>query len=368
MTVSKSVDIALSPVCIVREEEGTGSGWIGVVPRIVRIVDGRIVIAAVIGDPGVNIEVTLAVSVAQGVVTGNSEVGDVDRLVAVAVVEHDTLCAGRNIDDELLLAVAVDGLFRHGVAGPRCAQVVTVCECVDIALSPTGVVGKEEGIGIVRIDRIGGILIRIGRLFVRIGGLLVRNRRIVGLGIVAAANVLTGMVLRVSLVNKIELDHGGVGDGNLIVLIDVCRQRIVAGKRSLVREVQLHIGRVGYGDGTGAVGIAEEDLAGRYDNRIGGIFNGIGRIVVAAALGYVIHQPIAGSEDFGLAFQRETRLHVSRVTIRAAFAGVEDDHAVLKSFGNVNHIVAGAGVGLHLHARPCRVAGVFVYIDVSVNV
>ena len=88
---------------------------------------------------------TAAVSVALGVIAGDVEIGNIYRLVAVAVVEHDTLCSVRNFDDELSLAEAVDGLLRHGVAGPCCAQIVTVCKRVDIALSPVGIVSEEEG-------------------------------------------------------------------------------------------------------------------------------------------------------------------------------------------------------------------------------
>ena len=61
---------------------------------------------------------TAAVSVALGVIAGDVEVSDIYRLVAVAVVEHDTLCSVRYSDDELPLAKTVDGLFRHGLAWP----------------------------------------------------------------------------------------------------------------------------------------------------------------------------------------------------------------------------------------------------------
>ena len=149
-----SVDIRLTPTEVVGQEEG----------RLDRIIGSGIVrTAGTVGVPAGDLVMTQIVLGAIHPVTVIGEVLDILGLLAVTVAQDNAGSALGNVASELSLAVLIrSGLSLSGTRPCAVKLIAVIVPSIDICLTPTEVVGEEEGalgigigIGIgSRVDRI----------------------------------------------------------------------------------------------------------------------------------------------------------------------------------------------------------------------
>ena len=151
-----SVDIRLTPTEVVGQEEG----------RLDRIIGSGIVrTAGTVGVPTGDLVMTQIVLGAIHPVTVIGEVLDVLGLFAVTVAQDHAGSALGNVASELSLAVLIrSGLSLSGTRPCAVKLIAVIVPSIDICLTPTEVVGEEEGaLGIgIRIGT--GIGSRVDRI------------------------------------------------------------------------------------------------------------------------------------------------------------------------------------------------------------
>ena len=138
-----SVDICAAPTEVVGQQEGGFNRIIG--SRLYRT-------AGTVGVPAGNLVVTELVLRAVHPVTVIREVLDILGLLAVTVAQDNAGSALGNIASELSLAVLIlSGLSLSGTRPCAVKLVAVIIPCIYICLTPTEVIGQQEGTFGIRI-------------------------------------------------------------------------------------------------------------------------------------------------------------------------------------------------------------------------